>query len=1039
MGEECHYEASPNDFVESLDAHIKMLPNEDNAIIAFACLDIQSTGAIFREQKEIRVNLDGNPYVHLSEDKNSGASNTYLTFDKDNTYLKACFDIEGKKNVDVEVIHQMTESNQKETLNWTITQKCTNPTSTLEPKMENIKLSPTSITLGESTEVEVTLNTALTSEYSINASYIKDNGNIEKVDLQCVGTSCNLGIIPDKIGENQAIVISLDKDNIHLDVVRKEYSIKENTSLTPLAVTIEEPLLLVSTSYIPSVDIPLFTKNTGWKMTDINYHDKDSTFSTNNGKYKDITIGEETIKEWYIQKKDWKNCNVFSEINKEEVTTWTHTDISYTTKLIKYGFIPKEEGLYKHKFYVKCSGKYMKRDGTLVEKKEETDPFWVKVNVVDTSNPVSEIISYQYNGTYFKFPKGKNTKIKFKGKNFKGKYISVNTDDNGNQIDDINDNYIDLKKATDDTSVEVILNTEIASGVWFFKVGEDGKVFKVTIKGDTKSKDFSYGEEEIENEYNKINNNFPIEECKESSYSVKTGAKVALCEIKNGVVEYWKEFPNETLDIVKSNVEKYKTHVDFISYSILWFFTTKISDDKYLIDELKESTDKEMRKIEERLTTIENNIVNQSEYVKEYFASINYYIKGDEVLKEIFNEYSPKDFVSPSKLIEIKNNLRIKISKNLEKSLQIITLPPQEKEYLIAYLSTHLSYEAIQLANPSKKFLWLQRIAKLNSDKKIKIKIPQWMKYTKVFRNFNGGCVLKKPKVKKGNTAKKCDYSAKLDIDTLKIIIDSKNYAKVLDKRGIKYTDAILFFHYTSIGFYKEKLLYQQFYDTKTKGYYSKPIEKAFSYHHVISNKGMKSITNTTNILNNVDKNTQLAKIISDRYIEDLRSETDTIFPYFSVNPNSPNNMNEYEQNFLNKEWNMIPIAHHIAGHTFNKDKEKSSYHKCVQVETCLILNKATTFTDFDNMFMEFKMKMGQYPIGTISSLEYFLREAAIIAKTANVPISTYNSTLDQYTNGIKIKQSETPIKSCTINKITFNATPNSCYPQVFTNIWEKQ
>ena len=118
------------------------------------------------------------------------------------------------------------------------------------PKMDTITLSPTSIILGESIKVTVTLNTPLTTDYSVNASYSKNDGTIGKVDLTCSGTTCSKSIIPDKVVDNKPMVISLYKDGSRLDSSNRYYSVTENTPTDPVDPTPPTPIPTISISSV---------------------------------------------------------------------------------------------------------------------------------------------------------------------------------------------------------------------------------------------------------------------------------------------------------------------------------------------------------------------------------------------------------------------------------------------------------------------------------------------------------------------------------------------------------------------------------------------------------------------------------------------------------------------------------------------------------------------------------------------------------------------------------------------------------------------
>ena len=118
------------------------------------------------------------------------------------------------------------------------------------PKMDTITLSPTSIILGESIKVTVTLNTPLITGYSVNASYSKNDGTVGKVDLTCSGTTCSKSIIPDKVVDNKPMLISLYKDGSRLDSSNRYFSVKDVAPIIPLLDLIE------TTDVYPKVGVP---------------------------------------------------------------------------------------------------------------------------------------------------------------------------------------------------------------------------------------------------------------------------------------------------------------------------------------------------------------------------------------------------------------------------------------------------------------------------------------------------------------------------------------------------------------------------------------------------------------------------------------------------------------------------------------------------------------------------------------------------------------------------------------------------------------
>jgi hypothetical protein len=540
------------------------------------------------------------------------------------------------------------------------------------------------------------------------------------------------------------------------------------------------------------------------------------------------------------------------------------------------------------------------------------------------------------------------------------------------------------------------------------------------------------------------------------------GTKDAMIDIGIGIEEDYKELLEgqrqdilDKLDTVVNICTTAHNYTNLLGLQLKMLVYSKDTDKyqqlaiwkKEQLDINQLAMEKQISELREELNSVvgnlKENIDKEKKYINEYITSLAYYL----------GEFSTENIDFSKNIDDILIDIALEIRTKLEDSLTILDLPKEEKKYLASYLSTYLAYETIQTINPLKKIKFLLKMAQLDK-KSSSLKYPKWMQYTKIMRNFKGmrKLEIKKPKTEstcflanntrnvkslnlgtRGNTKKDCNYSASLDMKTVESIIDAKKYKKVLAIRKINPIDAILFYHYSSSLYYDKELLYVKDKQSKLT---KKPKQIAFSYHHVISNKGKKSIGGKER--NNVDKNTELARKIFDVFDALRAKETDSIFPNIGVKDDGDNTMNSLEQNFLNKEWNMIPIAHHVGHHSFDKGTATAPYHECVQVETCLILNDSTNGEDFKNKYSRLKENMARQPIGTISDLAYFL-DYDKKGKRIPIPLADYNTKLNKYSkivaNGNKVAKGECTLKD---TKIKFTVNPKACYPSVFTNIWGK-
>ena len=937
-----------------------------------------------------------------------------------------------------------------------------------KPRINFINPFPTNIIVGDIVDVSLQLTSPLLSGYSVMIEYLKSDGTMANEALNCSASSRSNKMV-NPLFESTGIELSAN-DAVECSGKMSSYPIgytNVKCSINDGSKEIDKATIGLDSK---ESDSPLPSTTYSWKISDADVEHEDNAIvkldlsspKTIDKKWNILWDGESDtvvniveyfengclLLDWMIDSRSFcDNGDLYSFI--EEIT------LNKNTKSIKLPIdISKEGNLRKDFYFVDAKSKVDDTGNkiwSILKNTKSIDNFWIDINVVDTTpEPNSRISSYQVENSIYpntNIPKGKPINVTLKGYHFSNNSIYINTDDNVNKVDDANDKYEPLTRGTeykyskekftekDYSEVTVFLNTSIASGVWFIKVGKNGIPKRLIIEDETQSK-HAISEEEFQQKYSNIYNTInkiPLEDCTSSVYTTKTGIDDASCEILNGIQDFWINLPEESLDIIWESYQKEKDINDLITYQLLYISANKFSKNKEFIEELKQLNDEEINQIKNNINTTIGNIEKQIDYIKDFLIDINYYLDLDKEIKRIQEKYSLIDMLSPTIQDKIKAEIMINISSSINSKLEFLDLPSNEKEYFIAYISTHLAYEILQLANPFKKLAWIKRVKELEVSKKIKLKVSEWRKYTKALRNLENSCKLENPFVtlklkenKGGNQAKECNTDLSLSIKTLKGIVSAPNYLKVLNARGINSIDAILFAQYSGRGLYKENIIYNIEKVGKTIKKTLK--EKSFSYHHVIP------YTGKTEKYYMINQN--IATIIKE-YFDMSDVKTDVIFK--DLKKNDKNQMRENEQNFLNKEWNLIPQAHHIGPHNFKKDTVKAPYYSCIAVETCLMIKDSLESKTeeektktFKAKFNSLKRRLAMFPIGTISSIRTFIK--------SDPEIASYNKEIELLLDKPKVKTPKLNTEICEISTqsqiFSFSVDSRACYPRVFTNIW---